>query len=59
MFFEKVIEYFNGSEKPMNFENILYFLEQNQHVININWFREESWKQNQNNMIQSIKDKGL
>jgi len=59
MFFEKVIEYFNNSGKPMSFENILDFLEKNSNIVKINWFREESWRQNQNNMIQSIKNKGL
>tara|TARA_Y100001963_G_C6742020_1_gene429495 strand:- start:563 stop:1264 length:702 start_codon:yes stop_codon:yes gene_type:complete len=59
LFFKEVISHFKTIEEDMNFENILSFLEKNPHVTKINWFREESWKQNQNNMIQSIKDKGL
>lgn len=59
LFFKEIILHFKQNEEEMSFEKILNFLEKNPHIVEINWFREESWKENQNKMIQAIENKGL
>jgi spore coat polysaccharide biosynthesis protein SpsF len=58
LFFKTIVEDFVDNDKEMIFEDILRFLEQNPEVININWHREQSWIDNQDKMINKIKNEG-
>ena len=58
-FFRTVIGHFIDSGKEMTFENILCFLQVHKSIIDINWHREQSWKDNQARMIEEITKKGL
>ena len=58
LFFKTIIEYFVDNNIKMTFENILVFLNQNPAVVNINWYREQNWIDNQNKMINKIKIEG-
>jgi spore coat polysaccharide biosynthesis protein SpsF len=53
-FFKTVIEHFHSIKAEMIFENILKFLESNPSVVDINWFREQSWIDNQKKMIERV-----
>ena len=46
-FFKTVIEYFLDNSKEMEFEDIVKYIEENPEVSNINWHREQDWKENQ------------
>mgnify|MGYP003675236427 FL=1 len=54
-FFKTVIEHFIVSRGDMKFDEILKFLEKNPNVVEINWFREQAWKDNQEKMINRVK----
>ena len=58
-FFTAVIEYFKKSTRELNFENILIYLKQNPDITQINWHREQNWKDNQEKMIKRVKKGGL
>tara|TARA_R110002096_G_scaffold77575_3_gene182553 strand:+ start:1529 stop:2284 length:756 start_codon:yes stop_codon:yes gene_type:complete len=53
-FFETVIEHFENSNSEMKFDEILKFLDKNPDVVEINWFREQAWKDNQEKMINRV-----
>ena len=53
-FFEAVIEYFDTSKSEMELGEILKFLDQNPDVVEINWCREQAWKDNQEKMINRV-----
>tara|TARA_R100001015_G_C4583174_1_gene139402 strand:+ start:117 stop:875 length:759 start_codon:yes stop_codon:yes gene_type:complete len=57
-FFSEVVKYFKQKKEEMSFENILCFLSDNPSVVQINWHREENWKNNQNKMIEKITKTG-
>ena len=46
-FFKNVIEHFLDNSKEMEFENVVKYIEENPEVSNINWHREQDWKENQ------------
>ena len=50
-FFKNVIEHFLDNSKEMEFENIVKYIEENPEVSNINWHREQDWKENQKRFI--------
>jgi len=54
LFFRNVVNHFNISCEEMSFENILHYLNSNPDVVQINWFREEEWKNNQIKMINRV-----
>ena len=54
-FFKNVIDYFDGIDYSM--KDILVYLDANKSVIDINYFLENQWKQNQVNKTQ-LKLKG-
>ena len=58
-FFTTVIEHFRETERELDFEEILVFLEQNPSVAKINWHKEQNWKDNQTQMINKMKKEGL
>jgi hypothetical protein len=43
----------------MSFEEILSFLDDNPSIIQINWHKEQNWKDNQDKMINKIKKEGV
>jgi len=47
LFFKTVIEHFLNNDKELEFEDILNFIEKNPDVSEINWHREQDWKENQ------------
>ena len=49
--FKSVIEYFLDESKGMEFEDIIKYIEENPEVSNINWHREQDWKENQERSI--------
>lgn len=53
-FFANIIRSFKSSDKELEFEAILEYLDKNPSVVEINWYREENWKENQNKMIDKI-----
>jgi len=55
IFFKTIIEHFHNIKSEMFFEDILKFLKSNPNVVNINWHREQSWADNQKEMIKRIK----
>ena len=50
-FFKNVIEHFLDNSKEMEFENVVKYIEENPEVSNINWHREQDWKENQERFI--------
>jgi len=50
-FFKNVIEHFLDNSKEMEFENVVKYIEENPEVSNINWHREQDWKENQERSI--------
>jgi len=58
-FFTAVISRFKKVRADLSFENIMLYLEKNPSVVNINWHREQNWKDNQINMIKRMKNEGL
>ena len=50
-FFKNVIEHFLDNSKEMEFENVVKYIEENPEVSNINWHREQDWKENQKRFI--------
>ena len=50
-FFKNVIEHFLDNSKEMEFENVVKYIEENPEVSNINWHREQDWKENQEKFI--------
>jgi spore coat polysaccharide biosynthesis protein SpsF (cytidylyltransferase family) len=54
LFFRNVVDHFSISCEEMSFENILHYLNSNPDVVQINWFREEEWKNNQIKMINRV-----
>tara|TARA_A100001515_G_scaffold43035_1_gene33954 strand:- start:5288 stop:6055 length:768 start_codon:yes stop_codon:yes gene_type:complete len=54
VFFETIIKNFLELKLELTFENVLSYVENNQNLKDINWFREVEWKDNQNKMIKSI-----
>jgi len=57
-FFETIIKYFKENKVDLEFETILEYLSQNPDVVKINWHKEQSWKDNQTNMIKRLKGEG-
>jgi spore coat polysaccharide biosynthesis protein SpsF len=53
-FFKTVIGHFEDSNSEMEFNEILKFLDKNPDVVEINWFREQAWKDNQKKMISRV-----
>lgn len=53
-FFETVISHFQQTGTEPTFDKILQFLKDNPEVVEINWFREEEWKNNQTKMISRV-----
>lgn len=53
-FFETVISHFQQAGTEPTFDKILQFLKDNPEVVEINWFREEEWKNNQTKMISRV-----
>ena len=53
-FFAYIIEHHLKENISLSLENILLFLKQNPNVVQINWHREETWKNNQIEMIECI-----
>ena len=58
-FFTEVVKHFKQKKEEMSFENILRFLNDNPSVVQINWHREENWKNNQDKMIEKITKTGV
>tara|TARA_R100001079_G_scaffold109012_1_gene80705 strand:- start:229 stop:987 length:759 start_codon:yes stop_codon:yes gene_type:complete len=58
-FFTTIIEHFRKNDLEMSFEEILNFLNNNPSIIQINWHKEQNWKDNQEKMIDKIKEKGV
>ena len=58
-FFSTVIKHFKDKKEDLCFEAILKYLNQNPEVVQINWHKEQSWKDNQGKMISKIKKEGL
>tara|TARA_R100000008_G_scaffold85753_1_gene76538 strand:+ start:2914 stop:3657 length:744 start_codon:yes stop_codon:yes gene_type:complete len=54
VFFESVIEHFKLSKTKMTFDGILELLKNKPELIEINWFREKEWRDNQNKMINRV-----
>ena len=54
LFFETVIQHFKAANLKMTFDGILDYLEKNPDVVEINWFREQEWKDNQRRMISRV-----
>ena len=50
-FFKNVIEHFLDNSKEMKFEDVVKYIEENPEVSNINWHREQDWKENQKRFI--------
>ena len=57
LFFETIIKDFLALKLELTFKNVLAYVKDNQHLKNINWFREYDWADNQNKMIEDIKTK--
>ena len=57
-FFETIIKHFKENKVDLEFETILEYLSQNPDVVKINWHKEQSWKDNQTNMIKRLKGEG-
>ena len=49
--FKQVIEYFVDESKEMIFEDIVKYISENPEVSDINWHREQDWKENQERSI--------
>lgn len=58
-FFKTVIQHCLDNDINMSFDNILLFLEKNPAVVDINWHCEQSWKDNQNKMIDRVMEKNF
>jgi len=58
-FFTTIIEHFKKTQIKLNLSNILLYLEKNPSVVDINWHREENWKDNQQKMIRKVEQEGL
>ena len=58
-FFTTIIEHFRKNDLEMSFEEILSFLDDNPSIIQINWHKEQNWKDNQDKMINKIKKEGV
>ncbi len=57
LFFETIIKDFLALKLELTFKNVLAYVKDNQHLKDINWFRESDWVSNQNKMIENIKTK--
>jgi spore coat polysaccharide biosynthesis protein SpsF len=55
LFFETIIKDFSALKLELTFKNVLAYVKDNQHLKDINWFRESDWISNQNKMIENIK----
>jgi spore coat polysaccharide biosynthesis protein SpsF (cytidylyltransferase family) len=58
-FFTTIIKYFKNKKEHMCFEAILEYLNENPDVVQINWHKEQAWKDNQGKMISKITKEGL
>ena len=58
-FFKTIIKHCLENKIDMSFENILSFIEENPHVVDINWHCEQSWIDNQDKMINRIMEKNF
>jgi len=58
-FFTVIIKHFKDKKKDLKFEAILDYLEQNPDVVELNWHKEQSWKENQIRMVSKIKQEGI
>ena len=58
-FFRAIVEHFKKNNLEMSFEAILEFLKNNPSIIQINWHKEQNWKDNQDKMIEKITKTGV
>ena len=56
LFFQTIIKHFLSENRQPLFKDIINYIEKNQHLKQINWFRESEWKSNQKKMIQQAKN---
>ena len=59
LFFKTIIEYHQKNGLSLDFDNILSYIEDNPDVVQINWNREQNWKDNQNKMISKMMKEGI
>jgi len=52
LFFKEVINSLKENKEYLDFSKIINFLVDNPEVININWYREQNWKDNQKKIIE-------
>jgi spore coat polysaccharide biosynthesis protein SpsF len=53
-FFEAVVSYFINNDLELEFQAILDYLEMRPDIVDINWAREQNWKDNQKKMIDRV-----
>ena len=53
-FFSKIIGHFVENSLQLDFESVLEYLANNPEVVEINWNREQNWKDNQKKMIERV-----
>ena len=58
-FFTTIIKHFKINNLEISFDAILNFLKDNPSIVQINWHKEQNWKNNQDKMINKIKEKGV
>tara|TARA_B100001248_G_scaffold259872_1_gene246821 strand:+ start:148 stop:891 length:744 start_codon:yes stop_codon:yes gene_type:complete len=54
LFFESVIQNLNSKKTKITFDAILNLLNEKPELIDLNWFREKEWKDNQTKMINRV-----
>ena len=59
LFFSTIIEHHYKNNLSLDFDSILSYIGENPDVVQINWNREQNWKDNQDKMINKVMKEGI